>query len=200
MIPAIGTRVLAGYPSEWPAVSWLVKIQAGWQCENCSYRPPARAAGGDVLTAHHIDGNPFNLCSWNLVSLCLRCHGLAQRRIHIEVEQFGLFGPVFPWLTERRRERQAWLEAGLPVAERPSLSRPAGAPLDAETEQVDGEGCGCGCGRPVPVSRDRTGGRFRRYASQACRQRLHRDRLSAQGSLLVQLESKWTPAHRSTGG
>lgn len=70
-----------GYPAEWPLVAWIVKAQAGWACEHCGRAlPPGGGRRGRVLGVHHLDGDVHNLTSWNLVALCIRCHGWAERQ------------------------------------------------------------------------------------------------------------------------
>ena len=67
-----------GYPDDWDAIAARVKDAAGWHCEHCGHKHDP--AAGYTLTVHHLDGNPPNCASDNLVALCQRCHLHVQAR------------------------------------------------------------------------------------------------------------------------
>ena len=46
-----------------------------WRCELCGVK---NRIGPDLLTAHHLDGNKWNLLPWNLAALCQRRHRQVQ--------------------------------------------------------------------------------------------------------------------------
>lgn len=59
------------YPVDWERIARSVKEASDWCCEICGAHhdmPPY------VLTVHHVDYNPMNCDSNNLVALCQRCH------------------------------------------------------------------------------------------------------------------------------
>jgi len=61
-----------GYPGEWEEIAKAVKDAAGWRCEHCGHEHDVES--GYVLTVHHLDMDPANCGSRNLVALCQRCH------------------------------------------------------------------------------------------------------------------------------
>lgn len=59
------------YPSNWDRVAKRIKQRAGWRCQACDNphgKPPY------VLTVDHLDHNPRNCETSNLMALCQRCH------------------------------------------------------------------------------------------------------------------------------
>jgi len=68
------------YKGKWKQISkWLI-ARVG-RCVNCG-KTPGR---GVVLTVHHIDFNPTNNDSSNLVVLCARCH----LKKHATIQKYG---------------------------------------------------------------------------------------------------------------
>lgn len=98
---------LSRYPKNWRAIARQVKDAAGWRCEQCGH--VHEPAAGYSLTVHHIDGDPRNSCSWNLVALCQRCHLSLHQRQLVGQYWFDFAKPA--WL--RRREREAGQSAAL---------------------------------------------------------------------------------------
>jgi hypothetical protein len=97
-------RTKAGdYPPEWPAVAWIIKAMAGWQCERCGHdHTPAPPW---VLTVHHLDGNKQNLWSWNLAALCQRCHLRIQHRVNFMQDWPFAHSP---WMAKHVLEYNEW--------------------------------------------------------------------------------------------
>ena len=68
------------YPANWKALSFKIRKEAGWRCENCqrAHRLHYRDASGQlrqvILTVAHLDQNPQNNHPSNLKALCQRCH------------------------------------------------------------------------------------------------------------------------------
>jgi len=73
-----GCNVAEGYPPDWAEISERVKAAAGHCCEHCGHKH--QVATGHVLTVHHLDMDPSNCVSENLVALCQRCHLHVQAR------------------------------------------------------------------------------------------------------------------------
>ena len=69
------------YPRHWRLLATLVKCRAGWCCEHCGR--PHEPVAGYTLTVHHLDGEPSNCDSTNLVALCQRCHLSWQSRFKV---------------------------------------------------------------------------------------------------------------------
>ncbi len=92
---------LSRYPSNWRDFALQVKAAAGWRCEQC--RHPHAPKVGYSLTVHHIDGNPRNSCTWNLVALCQRCHLSLHRRQLVGQFWFEFAKPA--WMRRRDQER-----------------------------------------------------------------------------------------------
>jgi hypothetical protein len=78
----------ARYPSDWPAISFAVKQEAGWRCEGSPAYPDCRAAHGFdhpatgatvLLTVGHLDHSPENCARGNLRAWCQRCHNTYDR-------------------------------------------------------------------------------------------------------------------------
>ena len=59
------------YPKNWPEISQRVKHDRGYTCEGCGQ---VGSKKGNPLTVHHIDYNPGNNASTNLLLLCAKCH------------------------------------------------------------------------------------------------------------------------------
>jgi hypothetical protein len=182
-VPAPG-RPLDGYPEEWPMVALVVKAAAGWRCEHCGVHLPAGGAGDEALTVHHLDQVRDNLMHWNLVPLCLRDHALVERLVVLDVDQLALdVGPdPFPWLAERRRDRQ--LYPFRPVAGASPAPADAGSAAGTASAASSSRRCACGCGLPIPPD---TRGEPRRYLNRAHQQRAYRERRADQRSLLALL-------------
>ena len=72
------------YPKDWNEIAAKKKNAADWKCERCGKqcRKPGEPfdTHSRTLTVHHIDGNPGNCFSENLVALCAGCHLAAHRR------------------------------------------------------------------------------------------------------------------------
>lgn len=175
----------AGYPPEWPAVSWLVRVQAGFRCEHCGRRFPPGGVGEEALGVHHLDGDRYNLWDWNLVPLCLVDHGLVEREVHVDREQLAMFGSSFRWLGPRLAARARTIESGLwaPGDRRRRLAVLGGdEPGTLEDVQRRGSSgvryCACGCGRSVAADPRA------RYATDACRVRAFRARRGQQRDLM----------------
>lgn len=102
-------RAAAGrgeYPPEWPAVAWLIKVMAGWRCERCGV-PHGKAALGECLTVHHLDGVKSNLESWNLAALCQRCH----LQVQAKVQWYRLWPwPHSDWMVPHIQQFNEWAE------------------------------------------------------------------------------------------
>jgi len=59
------------YPANWEVIARRIKARAKWRCEACGNphgKPP------HVLTVDHLDHDPRNCVTANLVALCQRCH------------------------------------------------------------------------------------------------------------------------------
>jgi hypothetical protein len=92
---------LSLYPGNWHEIARRVKDEADWRCEQCGH--PHAPDVGYSLTVHHIDGDPRNSCSWNLVALCQRCHLSLHRRQLVGQYWFEFAKPA--WLRRREMER-----------------------------------------------------------------------------------------------
>lgn len=59
------------YPYDWDKIAKRIKKAAGWRCQACDapHGPPP-----NVLTVDHLDHNPSNCATSNLMALCQRCH------------------------------------------------------------------------------------------------------------------------------
>jgi hypothetical protein len=66
------------YPPEWPLISLLVRLCAGWRCEWCNAeqgRPNPATGSRVVLTvAHVLNDDPADVRPANLACLCQLCH------------------------------------------------------------------------------------------------------------------------------
>ena len=65
------------YPKNWKMISWIIRAEAGNQCELCDAlngMPHPKTGSKVVLTVHHLDFNPGNNLRYNLIALCQRCH------------------------------------------------------------------------------------------------------------------------------
>ena len=60
-----------GYTPDWSRISQEKRTLAGWKCSGCKVDLINRK---DLLDTHHVDGNPQNNMSSNLVVLCKVCH------------------------------------------------------------------------------------------------------------------------------
>jgi len=67
------------YPPDWPAIARAVKEAAGWKCVRCGVAHARE--GWNILTVHHLDGDPSNCRWWNIPALCQRCHLSIQGRV-----------------------------------------------------------------------------------------------------------------------
>ena len=187
----------AGYPAEWPAVSWMIRAQADFRCEHCGRRFPPGGLGEEALGVHHLDGDRFNLWDWNLVPLCLVDHGLVEREVHVDRDQLAMFGSAFPWLGPRLAARASAIEAGLwtPGGRRRELAPgDQGCEPEAPGRRPGKERgavaryCACGCGRTVGADPRA------RYATDACRVRAFRARRATAAG------PRWSCWRRSSGG
>ena|SRR3990167_8652969 len=66
------------YPSGWDSIKREVRIRDDHFCLNCSTAEFGANRAPDV---HHIDGNKQNCDLGNLVSLCRKCHALAENNM-----------------------------------------------------------------------------------------------------------------------
>lgn len=101
------------YPYGWPAIAAHVKGKAGWRCERCKHEHDA--AGGYMLTVHHLDGNKGNCEDWNLAALCQRCHLHIQHKVKMEQLFFTDILDVSEWFKPH-------LEGYLKSVEKPKLA------------------------------------------------------------------------------
>ena len=81
----------ARYPRDWKRISFEVKQEAGWCCEECGkkcYRPgepcPDRRY---VLTVAHLNHRPEDCRRENLRALCSQCHLRYDARHHAETRR-----------------------------------------------------------------------------------------------------------------
>ena len=63
---------IPSYPDNWSEIAFNLKQSNQWRCEHCGHIDDRFT--GHVLTVHHLDMNPSNCDSSNLVALCQRCH------------------------------------------------------------------------------------------------------------------------------
>lgn len=113
------------YPPEWPAAAWAIKTMAGWACERCGH--PHEDQPPWVLTVHHLDGDKWNLQSWNLAALCQRCHLRVQNRV-IFYQDWPF--PHSPWMARHVAEYNEWARAH----RRPELTLVGEVERDYSTE------------------------------------------------------------------
>ena len=67
----------ARYPSDWPALSLLIRQLALWQCQECGAgngEPHPLTGSRVVLTVAHLDHTPENCQPENLRAWCQKCH------------------------------------------------------------------------------------------------------------------------------
>jgi hypothetical protein len=93
------------YPPNWEDVSRRVKERARWQCELCGAK---NGPSPNVLTVHHLDGDKWNLLSWNLAALCQRCHLRVQATF--DFYQTALMGVYPRWLQVHVKGYNGWAE------------------------------------------------------------------------------------------
>ena len=74
------------YPSEWPLISLLMRVMAGWRCEWCNawHGEPHPVTGSRVVltVAHIIVDDPADVRPANLAALCQRCHLTHDAKMH----------------------------------------------------------------------------------------------------------------------
>lgn len=72
------------YPENWKEIAAAKKEAVDWKCEGCGKqcRRPDEPfdTHSRTLTVHHIDMDPGNCSSENLIALCAGCHLAAHRR------------------------------------------------------------------------------------------------------------------------
>ena len=90
------------YPADWPFIAWAVKCMAGWKCERCGVQ---HGPIPNVLTVHHLDGDKWNMQTWNLTALCQRCHLRIQNRVKWEQ---GWWLPHSAWMARHVTEYNEW--------------------------------------------------------------------------------------------
>jgi hypothetical protein len=61
----------AAYPETWDLIAARIKDRAGWRCTACG-QPHGPVP--NVLTVHHLNGNPEDCRDANLIALCQRDH------------------------------------------------------------------------------------------------------------------------------
>lgn len=64
-------KTKALYPKNWKLISLTIKGERNYECEGCGQYGNRF---NNPLTVHHIDFNPQNNASENLLLLCARCH------------------------------------------------------------------------------------------------------------------------------
>lgn len=118
------TRFTNAYPADWPLISQIAKVLAGYRCVRCLHpfnpggRPeccdsrcdpsrgfhPARGLvtpyhiellDGINYGVHHLDGDKANALWWNLLPLCNSCHLKFQARVIPEQEYMHEHSPWF---------------------------------------------------------------------------------------------------------
>jgi 5-methylcytosine-specific restriction endonuclease McrA len=65
------------YPPNWPAISRRVRERDGNRCRWCGAGEglfDLDTGQPVLLTAMHLDGDPWNCEEWNLVAACRPCH------------------------------------------------------------------------------------------------------------------------------
>lgn len=69
------------YPDDWEAIALAVKEAADWHCQVCEkqcYRPTDEVQGAKdarlILTVAHLDHDPPNCVTENLMAMCSVCH------------------------------------------------------------------------------------------------------------------------------
>lgn len=75
------TRAL--YPPGWREISRRIIADRGHRCEECGqlgHYDYIYGGGRNVLTVHHMDGNPSNNDPSNLRVRCQKCHLIKQSR------------------------------------------------------------------------------------------------------------------------
>jgi len=80
------------YPKNWKAISAFIKRARSYTCEGCGQ---VGNKPGNPLTVHHIDYNPANNVSTNLLLLCAKCHlrlqqGVLPSRLLAKRGQLGM--------------------------------------------------------------------------------------------------------------
>jgi hypothetical protein len=70
---------MSDYPPDWLVIARRVKDACKWRCVRCNVEHSRE--GWNVLTVHHLDGDPSNCRWWNLAALCQRCHLSVQGRV-----------------------------------------------------------------------------------------------------------------------
>ncbi len=98
------------YPPTWVDVARRIKELARWCCERCGVRNNEDSPDGTMLTVHHLDGNKWNIESWNLAALCQRCHLRIQARV--DFYRDTLDGVHALWLARHIKgyNVEAWLQ------------------------------------------------------------------------------------------
>lgn len=66
------------YPNDWAESSKQAQIRAGHKCEWCGVQGEPNNDNGNLLSTHHLDGDPKNRDPENHIALCSRCHLKAQ--------------------------------------------------------------------------------------------------------------------------
>jgi 5-methylcytosine-specific restriction endonuclease McrA len=74
------------YPANWDEIALAIKTAAKWKCQHCGKQclKPYEVSDAHAkdtsswafftLTVHHIDHNPGNNSTENLIALCAPCH------------------------------------------------------------------------------------------------------------------------------
>jgi hypothetical protein len=73
------------YPADWDAIALRVKEAADWICGDCGRQCRRPGEPFDThkrtMSVHHLDHDPPNVDSSNLIALCAKCH-LARDQPH----------------------------------------------------------------------------------------------------------------------
>ena len=72
------------YLSNWPAISYAYRANAGWCCEQCGVNLSGHTK---LLDTHHRDGVKTNTDTRNLIALCKLCHAEQFQHDHMEVAE-----------------------------------------------------------------------------------------------------------------
>lgn len=69
------SRQESRYTPDWSSVSRNYKKSRNWSCEDCGVYCGGHDTHKTLLHVHHLDLDPQNNSAWNLVALCVQCHG-----------------------------------------------------------------------------------------------------------------------------
>ena len=68
-------REQSRYTADWASVSRRYKKSRNWTCEACEVYCGGHETHKTLLHVHHLDLDPQNNSLWNLVAVCVQCHG-----------------------------------------------------------------------------------------------------------------------------